>query len=107
MEHYAMGRERRQAPHPGRPHHQRQQAGRASSAIPSTATTCSRRSGDNVKIESKLAQTEVFGPTINIISVDGFEEAIRAANGTPYGPRRPYTNDARSILRFKTEIVPA
>lgn len=60
---------------------------------------------DGVAIESELAQTEVFGPTINIITVDGLEEAIRAANGTPYGLSSAcYTNDARAVLRFKSAI---
>lgn len=60
---------------------------------------------DGVRIESKIAQTEVFGPTINLITVDGLDEAIKAANGTPYGLSSAcYTNDARAILRFKTEI---
>ena len=60
---------------------------------------------DGVKMNMKIAQTEVFGPTINIITVDGIDEAIAAANGTPYGlSSAMYTHDARAILRFKTEI---
>jgi alpha-ketoglutaric semialdehyde dehydrogenase len=60
---------------------------------------------DDVKIDMKIAQTEVFGPTINLITVDGIDEAIKVANGTPYGLSSAcYTNDARNILRFKTEI---
>ncbi|MFO0723048.1 MAG: aldehyde dehydrogenase family protein [Myxococcota bacterium] len=105
MEHYAMGRESGAK--------LLTQEGRITSANKPAGFVGDPEHGyyvfpavwDNVKIESKLAQTEVFGPTINIISVDGFEEAIRAANGTPYGLSSAcYTNDARSILRFKTEI---
>jgi acyl-CoA reductase-like NAD-dependent aldehyde dehydrogenase len=56
-------------------------------------------------MDMKLAQTEVFGPTINVIEVDGFDEAIAAANGTPYGLSSScYTQDPRLMLRFKSEI---
>ncbi len=61
---------------------------------------------DNVDINSELAQTEVFGPTINIIRVADFDEAIAAANGTPYGLSSSiYTNDPVYRHRFKTEIT--
>ncbi len=60
---------------------------------------------DGVKMDMKIAQTEVFGPTINIITVNGLDEAMAAANGTPYGlSSAVYTHDARNILRFKSEI---
>jgi aldehyde dehydrogenase (NAD+) len=60
---------------------------------------------DDVSLSMKIAQTEVFGPTINVITVDGLDQAIAAANGTPYGLSSAiYTNDARAILRFKSEI---
>lgn len=58
-----------------------------------------------VKMDMKLAQTEVFGPTINMVEVDGFEEALAAANGTPYGLSSSiYTNDPQQMLRFKSNI---
>lgn len=60
---------------------------------------------DGVKMSMNIAQTEVFGPTINLITVNGLDEAIAAANGTPYGLSSAcYTHDARAILRFKSEI---
>jgi aldehyde dehydrogenase (NAD+) len=60
---------------------------------------------DHVCITDELAQTEVFGPTVNIIRVADFDEAIAAANGTPYGLSSAiYTNDPRLRLRFKNEI---
>ncbi len=34
---------------------------------------------------STIAQEEVFGPVLSVISVDGFEEAISVANGVRYG----------------------
>jgi len=60
---------------------------------------------DNVAIEELLAQTETFGPTVNVIRVSDFDEAMRAANGTPYGLSSGiYTNDPAQRLRFKNEI---
>lgn len=61
---------------------------------------------DNVKIGDDIAQTEVFGPTINIIRVDSFDEAIAAANGTHYGLSSAiYTNNPTHRLRFRNEIT--
>lgn len=60
---------------------------------------------DGVTMDMKIAQTEVFGPTINLIEVDGFDEALAAANGTPYGLSSScYTMDPSAILRFKNGI---
>ena len=60
---------------------------------------------DNVRIDMRIAQEECFGPTINLIEVDGLDEAIRTANGTPYGLSSAiYTRDAHAMLRFKEEI---
>jgi acyl-CoA reductase-like NAD-dependent aldehyde dehydrogenase len=53
----------------------------------------------------RIAQEECFGPTVNLVEVDGIEEAIAAANGTPYGlSSAVYTRDARAMLRFKEAI---
>jgi alpha-ketoglutaric semialdehyde dehydrogenase len=60
---------------------------------------------DHVKIGDELAQTEVFGPTVSIIRVKDFDEAIAAANGTPYGLSSAiYTDNPTYRSRFKTEI---
>jgi aldehyde dehydrogenase (NAD+) len=60
---------------------------------------------DGVRIEDDLAQTEVFGPTVNIIRVKSFDEAIAAANGTKYGLSSAiYTDCPTNRLRFKEEI---
>ena len=60
---------------------------------------------DKVKMSMRVAQEECFGPTVNIVEVDGLDEAIEAANGTPYGLSSAiYTRDARAMLRFKEEI---
>lgn len=58
-----------------------------------------------VKMSMRIAQEECFGPTVNLVEVDGLDEAIAAANGTPYGLSSAiYTRDAKAMLRFKEEI---
>jgi aldehyde dehydrogenase (NAD+) len=60
---------------------------------------------DRVRIDMRIAQEECFGPTINLIEVDGLDEALAVANGTPYGLSSAiYTRDAHAMLRFKEEI---
>ncbi len=60
---------------------------------------------DQVKMDMRIAQEECFGPTVNLLEVDGMDEAMSAANGTPYGLSSAlYTRDARAMLRFKEEI---
>ncbi len=39
----------------------------------------------DVSPDAEIAQEEVFGPVLSVISVDGFEEAIAVANGVRYG----------------------
>jgi aldehyde dehydrogenase (NAD+) len=61
---------------------------------------------DQVKMPMRIAQEECFGPTINLVEVDGLDEALAAANGTPYGLSSAiYTRDAHAMLRFKEEIT--
>jgi aldehyde dehydrogenase (NAD+) len=60
---------------------------------------------DRVRMSMRVAQEECFGPTVNLVEVDGLDEAIAAANATPYGlSSAVYTRDARAMLRFKEEI---
>jgi acyl-CoA reductase-like NAD-dependent aldehyde dehydrogenase len=60
---------------------------------------------DHVRMDMQIAQQECFGPTVNLVEVDGLDEAIAAANATPYGLSSAiYTRDARAMLRFKEEI---
>lgn len=60
---------------------------------------------DQVKMSMRIAQEECFGPTVNLVEVDGPDEALAAANGTPYGlSSAVYTRDARCMLRFKEEL---
>jgi aldehyde dehydrogenase (NAD+) len=33
----------------------------------------------------RIAQEEIFGPVVSVIPIDSLEQAIRVANGVPYG----------------------
>ncbi len=56
---------------------------------------------DSVEPGSSLGQTEVFGPVMSIYSAADDDEALRLANGTPYGLSASLvTNDLARTLRF-------
>jgi aldehyde dehydrogenase (NAD+) len=60
---------------------------------------------DKVTMDMRIAQEECFGPTVNLVEVDGLDAAIAAANATRYGLSSAiYTRDAGAMLRFKSEI---
>ncbi|MCI5071358.1 aldehyde dehydrogenase family protein [bacterium] len=59
----------------------------------------------DVKIKHWIAQNEVFGPTVGILSVKDINEAIDVANGTAYGLSSAiYTNNRMYAYQFKNEI---
>jgi aldehyde dehydrogenase (NAD+) len=59
---------------------------------------------DRVRAEMRIAREECFGPTVNLIEVSGLDEAISAANASPYALAAAiYTRDARAMLRFREE----
>jgi len=48
----------------------------------------------------RIAQEEIFGPSITVIPVDDFEQAIQVANGTQYGLSLAiYTHDVNRAFR--------
>lgn len=60
---------------------------------------------DRVKPSMRVFREECFGPTVNLVEIDGLDQAIQVANATPYGLSSAiYTRDARAMLRFKEEI---
>lgn len=60
---------------------------------------------DNATPGMRIAQEEIFGPTITVIRVDGYDEAIEVANGTSYGlSAAVYTRDTARALRAVTEL---
>ncbi len=61
---------------------------------------------DNVPVDSRLAQNEVFGPVLSIQPVDCIEEAISVANSTRYGlAAAVYSRDLANALKLSRDIV--
>ncbi len=63
-----------------------------------------------VKPMAIIAQEEIFGPVLSVIPVDGYDEAMAAANGTHYGLSASiFTRDVNTAFRamrdFETGIV--
>ncbi|MGI9667366.1 MAG: L-glutamate gamma-semialdehyde dehydrogenase [Acidimicrobiia bacterium] len=60
---------------------------------------------DSVAPAARLAQHEIFGPVLSVITVDDFDEAIEVANGTEFGLTGGlYSNDAHRLERAKREF---
>lgn len=59
----------------------------------------------NVDQNSRLAQEEVFGPVLAVITVDSFDEAIAAANNTQYGlSSAVYTKDVARAFHALRDV---
>jgi aldehyde dehydrogenase (NAD+) len=53
----------------------------------------------------RIAQEEIFGPTTALIPVDGFDEAIRVANGIEYGLSSSiFTRDVNRSFRAMRDL---
>ncbi|WKN60855.1 aldehyde dehydrogenase family protein [Rhodococcus opacus] len=51
--------------------------------------------------DAKLAREEIFGPVLTVLAFDDEEEALRLANGTPYGlASYVYSSDVRRVNRM-------
>jgi acyl-CoA reductase-like NAD-dependent aldehyde dehydrogenase len=60
---------------------------------------------DHATPDMRIAQEEIFGPTVTVIRVDGYEEAISVANGTRYGlSAAVYTQDTGRALRAVRDL---
>ena len=60
---------------------------------------------DNVDPDSKLAQEEVFGPILSVITVKSFDEAIAVANNTEYGlTASVFTANGKKAIRAARAI---
>jgi acyl-CoA reductase-like NAD-dependent aldehyde dehydrogenase len=60
---------------------------------------------DHATPDMRIAQEEIFGPTITVIRVDGEDEAIEVANGTRYGlSAAVYTRDTVRALRAVRDL---
>ena len=59
----------------------------------------------DVASEMRIAQEEIFGPVVSLISISGFDEAIEVANATHYGLSSSiYTRDMACAFRAIKEI---
>jgi aldehyde dehydrogenase (NAD+) len=60
---------------------------------------------EDVRPGMRQFQEEIFGPTINLVKVDGIDQAIETANAVDYGlSSAVYTNNREWSYRFKSEI---
>ncbi len=60
---------------------------------------------DNVDPDSKLAQEEIFGPILSVITVKSFDEAIAVANNTEYGlAASVFTSNGKKAIRAARAI---
>jgi succinyl-CoA reductase len=60
---------------------------------------------DSVTVESRIAQEEPFGPVVPILRFHDVDEAIRIANGTPYGLQAAvYTNDLKRAFAIAKRV---
>jgi malonate-semialdehyde dehydrogenase (acetylating)/methylmalonate-semialdehyde dehydrogenase len=60
---------------------------------------------DRVTPDMKIYQDEIFGPVLEVIQADSYEEAIRLINDNPYGNGTAvFTNDGGAARKFQNEI---
>jgi aldehyde dehydrogenase (NAD+) len=60
---------------------------------------------DNVSPQATIAQEEIFGPVLSVLTFHDEEEALAIANGVPYGlVAGIFTNDLNRALRLATRI---
>ena len=60
---------------------------------------------DGVAADSRLAQEEIFGPVLAVITYKTYEDALRIANGIQLGlTASVFTNDLRTAHRFARDV---
>jgi aldehyde dehydrogenase (NAD+) len=60
---------------------------------------------DNVKPQMRIAQEEIFGPVLSVLTFSDEEEALRIANNVKYGlVAGIFTSDINRALRLATKI---
>ena len=60
---------------------------------------------DSVPVTARITQEEPFGPVVPIVRFHDLDEAVRIANGTPYGLQAAvYTNDLKRAFSLAKRI---
>ncbi len=60
---------------------------------------------DRVAPSARVAQEEIFGPVLSVLTVDDDEQAAEVADSTPFGLAAAiFTNDINRALRFATRV---
>ncbi|HEY4389148.1 MAG TPA: aldehyde dehydrogenase family protein [Ktedonobacteraceae bacterium] len=60
----------------------------------------------NVRPDMRIAQEEIFGPVLSVITVDSFEEAIQVNNDTKYGLSSAiYTQNINRVQRAMRDLT--
>ncbi|BAS26940.1 aldehyde dehydrogenase family protein [Limnochorda pilosa] len=60
---------------------------------------------DGVRPDMRLAQEEIFGPVLSVITVDSLEEAVQVNNRVPYGLSSAlYTRDVNKAFRAMRDL---
>jgi acyl-CoA reductase-like NAD-dependent aldehyde dehydrogenase len=60
---------------------------------------------DDVAPDSRLAQEEIFGPVLSVLSFDDLDDAVRIANDVRYGLTAGiFTRDLGTALRFARDV---
>lgn len=58
-----------------------------------------------VKADMRIAQEEIFGPVLSVITVDSYEEAVEVANGVQYGLSASiYTQNINNAYRAMRDL---
>ena len=60
---------------------------------------------DGVGAHTRLAQEEIFGPVLSVLSFDGYDDAVRIANGTRFGlTAGVFTRDLGTAHTFARDV---
>ena len=60
---------------------------------------------DGVAPDSRLAQEEIFGPVLSVLTFEDLDDAVRIANGVRYGLTAGiFTRDLGAALRFARDV---